>query len=137
MVDTQKLRVSGKERKGLSVRAGLTTRRPKKRGSEIGIGVGRMKPKGDQMLKKFRESPVEHCGLITSDQVEKMRQESFRKGYRDGVTDEAALGIHVAKYFKWNGYAIIRTLHAALEDANFHTENGNLMDTFPEAFQGE
>lgn len=48
---------------------------------------------------------------------------SFVKEYQDKATDEEALGLVIADYFKWNGLAILKTLYNALEDANFHTAN--------------
>ena len=48
----------------------------------------------------------------------------------DQITDADALGIIVAKYLKWNGADIMETMHSALEDANYHTLNEKLLETY-------
>jgi hypothetical protein len=46
------------------------------------------------------------------------------------VTDADALGIIVAKYLKWDGADIMETMQSALEDANYHTLNEKLLETY-------
>lgn len=41
----------------------------------------------------------------------------------DTASDADALGILISQYFEWDGLEILKTMYAALEDANFHTEN--------------
>jgi len=48
----------------------------------------------------------------------------------DQATDADALGIIVAKYLKWDGADIIETMFSALEDANYHTLNKRLWETY-------
>jgi hypothetical protein len=48
---------------------------------------------------------------------------SFTPEYQSKATDEEALGLIVSHYFKWDGLRILKVCYAALEDANFHTEN--------------
>ena len=48
----------------------------------------------------------------------------------DQITDADALGIIVAKYLKWDGADIMETMHSALEDANYHTLNEKLLETY-------
>ena len=48
----------------------------------------------------------------------------------DQITDADALGIIVAKYLKWDGADIMETMHSALEDANYHTLNEELLETY-------
>lgn len=55
-------------------------------------------------------------------EVERVKQESFVAGYQ--ASDEEALGIVLARFFGWDGLALLRTAQYALEDANFHTESG-------------
>ena len=43
--------------------------------------------------------------------------------YPDQASDEAALGILLARYFDWDGEAIFKVAQAAFEDSNFHTFN--------------
>jgi len=57
--------------------------------------------------------------VLIKDQINR----AFVESYRTRATEEEGLGILIAKYFKWDGLAILKTLYAALEDANFHTEN--------------
>lgn len=53
--------------------------------------------------------------------VERMKKETFVPGYN--ATDAEALGVAVSKFFKWDGFEVLRTAQAALEDANFHAES--------------
>lgn len=52
--------------------------------------------------------------------------ERFTSGYE--ATDAEALGLLVAGHFSWDGVAIMKTAAFALEDANFHTESGAVME---------
>lgn len=53
-----------------------------------------------------------------------------------GMSDERAMGVLTARHFKWDAFAIIRTTHAALVDANFHTEAEQLRTgEWAEAFE--
>lgn len=54
--------------------------------------------------------------------IDRKKVEAFTPDYRDKATDEEALGIMVSVFLQWDGVAIMRTLAAALEDANFHSE---------------
>lgn len=58
--------------------------------------------------------------------LERIKRESFVKGYK--ATDAEALGMLVSKFFEWDGLAVLRTAQYALEDANFHTESGQVAD---------
>lgn len=53
-----------------------------------------------------------------------IKQESFVEGYN--ATDQEAMGLLISRFFGWNGEAIMDTAAYALEDANFHTESGEL-----------
>ena len=55
--------------------------------------------------------------------IEEKKKDIFEAKYQDKATDEETLGIIIAHYFDWNGISILKTTYAALEDANFHTEN--------------
>ena len=48
------------------------------------------------------------------------------ESYRPTISDEKKMGILMAKYFKWNGLAILKATYAALEDSNFHTDNESI-----------
>ena len=43
--------------------------------------------------------------------------------YRAKVTDAEALGVLIAKFFKWDGNDILAAAYSALEDANYHADN--------------
>ena len=43
--------------------------------------------------------------------------------YRAKVTDAEALGVLIAKFFKWDGSNILAAVYSALEDANYHADN--------------
>lgn len=53
-----------------------------------------------------------------------------------GMSNEKGLGVLVAKFFRWDGDAVIRTFHAALTEANFHGDAERLRSVFPAAFAG-
>lgn len=55
--------------------------------------------------------------------IEAQKKQSFVKEYQAKETDEEALGTMISHYFEWDGLAVLKTLSAALEDANFHKEN--------------
>lgn len=55
------------------------------------------------------------------DCAEQVKRDSFADGY--AATDAEAMGIALARWSKWDGLELLRTLQYALEDANFHTES--------------
>ena len=57
-------------------------------------------------------------------EIARVKLENFRDGYE--ATDEEALGIALARLLEWDGVSLLRTAQHALEDANFHTESGQL-----------
>ena len=61
--------------------------------------------------------------------VHEQKQASFT--HPDQASDEAALGILIARYFDWDGDAIFKAAQAAFEDSNFHTFN----ETFEAAWK--
>lgn len=56
--------------------------------------------------------------------LEEIKRESFVAGYN--ATDEEAMGLLLSRFFEWDGFAIMDAAAYALEDANFHTEAGEL-----------
>jgi hypothetical protein len=54
--------------------------------------------------------------------IEKAREESYVPEYRDRVSDAEVFGLLVARFFHWDGNAILECAGSALEDANFHSE---------------
>lgn len=42
--------------------------------------------------------------------------------YQNQKTEADCAGVLLAKYFKWDGLAILKAYYVALEDANFHQE---------------
>jgi len=73
-------------------------------------------------------------GEITQEQVHQMKDRMFIAEYRAQATDEEALGIAVSQFLQWDGAAIVRTFHDALEDANFHTEAAEIQERYGWAF---
>lgn len=57
---------------------------------------------------------------VLSALVERVKLSSFVPGYK--ATDQEAVGLLVARVFKWDGCAILDAAALALEDANFHKE---------------
>jgi Zn-dependent oligopeptidase len=72
---------------------------------------------------------------ITKEQVEARRKQSFHKEYQARIPDSQVVGLMMSSYFEWDGYEILRACSAALEDANFHTDNEKLQKMFPKAFE--
>ena len=62
--------------------------------------------------------------------IKMVRQTAYVDPNDPRVTDADALGIIVAKYLKWDGADIMETMHSALEDANYHTLNEKLLETY-------
>jgi len=62
--------------------------------------------------------------------IKLVRQSAYTDPNDPRVTDADALGIIVAKYLKWDGADIMETMHSALEDANYHTLNKKLLETY-------
>lgn len=62
--------------------------------------------------------------------IKMVRQTAYVDPNDSRVTDADALGIIVAKYLKWDGADIMKTMHSALEDANYHTLNEKLLETY-------
>ena len=48
------------------------------------------------------------------------------------VTDADVLGIIIAKHLKWDGSGIMETMQSALEDANYHSLNARMEETYIE-----
>ena len=70
---------------------------------------------------------------ISREQIESAAKVIFTAGYKP--EDEEVLGILISHTLEWDGYAILRTLFYALEDAKFHKEGEQLHEMFPEAFE--
>lgn len=58
--------------------------------------------------------------------AERRASEAFVEGYE--ADESEGLGLAIASHFRWDGLAILETMHAALEDANYHTEAGTVSD---------
>jgi len=62
--------------------------------------------------------------------LEGIKEANFKRGVN--VTNEQALGLLVSKFLGWDGVAILETSFEALQDANFHTEAGQVQDMLKE-----
>ena len=80
---------------------------------------------------------MEQAGAITRAQIDQMKDRMFVAEYRATATDDEAIGIAVSQFLEWDGSAIIRAFHNALEDANFHTEAGEIQERYRWAFPGK
>lgn len=67
---------------------------------------------------KFRQALTEELARI--------KRESFKSTYQ--ASDAEAFGLMTARFFTWDGADIMQAAGYALEDANFHTEAGQLAD---------
>ena len=72
--------------------------------------------------------------LITKALMKKMHKATFTKEAQGHFSEEDALGIQIARFFYPEHLPIIRTFHAALEDASFYIKARQLAELFPEAF---
>jgi hypothetical protein len=59
--------------------------------------------------------------------VDTIKRESFTEGYK--ATDAEAFGLLMARYFEWDS-RILDAAARALEDANFHTESGQVAEMY-------
>ena len=65
--------------------------------------------------------------------LEKIKRTSFVPTYQ--ASDAEAFGLLLSKYFEWNGVSILEAASHALEDANFHTEAGIVLELATKATQ--
>lgn len=56
---------------------------------------------------------------------------TFVEGYE--ASEEEALGIALARHFRWDGIALMKMAAAALEDSNYHAEAAKLDEMIEEA----
>jgi len=59
-------------------------------------------------------------------ELERIKRENFNAPYQAG--DAEAFGLIASRFFDYDGIAIMEAAEYALEDANFHTESGQLAD---------
>lgn len=62
--------------------------------------------------------------------IKLVRQTAYVDPNDPRATNADVLGIIVAKYLKWDGADIMETMQSALEDANYHTLNKKLLETY-------
>lgn len=55
--------------------------------------------------------------------MDAVRKQSFVEAYQAEAKDAEIMGMILAKLFAWDGVQILEATYAALEDANFHSEN--------------
>jgi hypothetical protein len=75
------------------------------------------------------DSLCEECGRkaerqLLADMVASIKAHSFVKDYK--ATDAEATGLLIARFFLWDGPAILRAAQYALEEANFHSESARV-----------
>jgi hypothetical protein len=63
--------------------------------------------------------------------LDDIKRASFVDGYQ--ATDAEAFGLLLARHFQWDGIEIMKAAAAGLEDANFHTEAGQLSEMAEQA----
>jgi hypothetical protein len=66
------------------------------------------------------------------DLINDKKQSAFR--FPDTASDEEALGLLIAKHYRWDGGRILSALQYALEDANFHDLNSKISDLAQKEF---
>ena len=57
--------------------------------------------------------------------IQDKKNTAFVDGYN--ASDAEALGLLIAQYFEHDGEQIFRTMYAAMEDANFHDFNTEML----------
>ena len=61
-----------------------------------------------------------------SEMIEKCRSRWISHDYQSITEDPRIIGMMIAKYLEWDGSQILDACFSALEDANFHTEAGQI-----------
>jgi hypothetical protein len=56
--------------------------------------------------------------------LDEIKSTYFVAGY--DASDEEAMGILLARFFEWDGIAVLTAAGYGLEDSNFHTLNGKV-----------
>lgn len=97
----------------------------------VTIGADREDGSQESIFFDGSMSLCRECGQkaerrLLADMVASVKENSFIKGYT--ATDAEALGILIARFFQWDGLAILRAAQYALEDANFHGESAKVSD---------
>jgi len=88
--------------------------------------------------EKPKDATIEDMMTIALKMVaEKIKESCFLKEYQHKITDQEALGVALAKYFKWDGRKIAETTFSAFEDSNFHTFNGKFNDLWKSSNKGQ
>jgi len=59
-------------------------------------------------------------------ELERIKKDSFVDTYQ--ASDTEAMGLLLSRFYQWDGIDIMEAAKYALEDANFHTESGQLAD---------
>jgi hypothetical protein len=79
----------------------------------------------------FKAMPAKLMPTVDPDNVREFlkplldatRKQCFVAEYQQQATDAEVVGMLLAKFFCWDGVQVLEATYAALEDANFHTEN--------------
>ena len=87
--------------------------------------MGRFNKGGRVMENKYSDDIVKDLMPYV---IKLVKEKAFTNP--DQVTDADALGVIVAKYLEWNCDDIMETMFSALEDANVHTLNKKLLETY-------
>ena len=77
----------------------------------------------------FYGAPLEPNGL--SQLIQAIAERSAANSFTSGKSDtaelqDAGLGIAIAHWARWDGERILRVASAALQDANFHSEDAQV-----------
>lgn len=72
-------------------------------------------------------TPADPARAIVQTLVDTIKRDSFTEGYK--ATDAEAFGLLMARYFGWDS-RILDAAARALEDANFHTESGQVAEMY-------
>ena len=62
--------------------------------------------------------------------IKLVKQTAYVNPNDSRVTDADVLGIIIAKHLKWDGNDIMQTIQSALEDANYHSLNARIEETY-------
>jgi hypothetical protein len=69
--------------------------------------------------RKMITMSVQEAQALLRPALDQLKKDAFNDDYH--ASDEEAMGILLARFFEWDGLALLYTAVAALEDANLHT----------------
>ena len=89
----------------------------------------------NELLKDKDRKMFENCKKTIVGILEAIKVETFINP--QDISDAEAMGLLVSKFFEWDGVDILETSQVALEEADFHTEAGQVSDMLSKYYGDE